>query len=137
MRLPSTLAQNHFTACSCAAKTGWYWGDVLSRTASLFMSAHAARLDSYCIASTYIQSEKRMSTPSLPPHKCHWPGCGLDVPPKYWGCRKHWFTLPIRLRNLIWSRYRVGQEVDKRPSPAYMEAAQMVQEWIRVHGEGL
>lgn len=29
----------------------------------------------------------------------HWPGCGAHVPPAMWGCRRHWFMLPKRLRD--------------------------------------
>jgi len=64
-------------------------------------------------------------------HRCHWPGCTKAVPPRMWGCSPHWFSLPKHLRDLIWATYRPGQEIDKRPSPAYIDAATKVQEWIR------
>ena len=48
-----------------------------------------------------------------------------------WGCREHWFRLPKRLRDRIWATYRPGQEVDKRPSAAYLTVAKDVQKWIR------
>lgn len=64
-------------------------------------------------------------------HTCHWPGCDNPVPPAMWGCKPHWFRLPLRLRNRIWETYRSGQEIDKNPSDSYVEAAQAVQEWIR------
>lgn len=48
-----------------------------------------------------------------------------------WGCKTHWFTLPKRLRDRIWATYRSGQEIDKRPSETYLDAAKAVQEWIR------
>lgn len=38
-------------------------------------------------------------------------------------CRKHWFMLPIQLRNLIWANYVPGQEISKDPSPQYIDAA--------------
>ncbi len=63
-------------------------------------------------------------------HTCHWPGCLRAVPPAMWGCKPHWFKLPLRLRNRIWATYRAGQEIDKRPSEDYMDAAVAVQEWI-------
>lgn len=66
-------------------------------------------------------------------HGCHWPGCTKQVPPAKWGCVKHWFTLPKRLRDRIWATYRVGQEIDGKPSPDYVKAAQDVQDWIREH----
>ena len=56
-------------------------------------------------------------------HECHWPGCGKSVPPKMWGCREHWYSLPKPLRDRIWATYRPGQEVDKNPSEEYVEAA--------------
>jgi hypothetical protein len=63
-------------------------------------------------------------------HTCHWPGCTTPVPPSMWGCKRHWFKLPLRLRNRIWATYRAGQEIDKRPSLEYMGAAKDVQDWI-------
>lgn len=64
-------------------------------------------------------------------HHCHWPGCGKQVPPAMWGCTKHWYMLPQRLRTLIWTTYRPGQEVSGRPSVSYLDAADQVQAWIR------
>lgn len=63
-------------------------------------------------------------------HTCHWPGCQREVRPAFWGCRAHWFALPSHLRSRIWDAYRPGQEIDKRPSEAYLAAAREVQEWI-------
>jgi hypothetical protein len=63
-------------------------------------------------------------------HKCHWPTCNRDVPPKMWGCRAHWFKLPKNLRDWIWRTYVPGQEKTKTPSPEYLEAATEVQKWI-------
>jgi hypothetical protein len=65
-------------------------------------------------------------------HHCHWPGCEKSVPPAMWGCRKHWFKLPVVLRNKIWLTYEPGQEVDGTPSHAYVKVALEVQEWIRL-----
>lgn len=67
------------------------------------------------------------------PHLCHWPGCTVEVPPAMWGCKKHWFKLPLHLRNRIWATYKPGQEINKTPSPAYIEAAEAVQQWIANH----
>jgi hypothetical protein len=67
-------------------------------------------------------------------HHCHWPGCKVAVPPKMWGCKSHWFRLPKALRNRIWATYRPGQEITKTPSPAYIEAAKSVQQWIADNG---
>lgn len=63
-------------------------------------------------------------------HTCHWPGCRRQVPPAMWGCKFHWFKLPLHLRNLIWATYRIGQEIDMTPSREYLEAAEKVQTWI-------
>lgn len=62
-------------------------------------------------------------------HTCHHPNCTKQVPPKLWGCSKHWFRLPLRLRRLIWQHYRPGQEIDKKPSADYIKVAQEVQQW--------
>ena len=62
-------------------------------------------------------------------HTCHHPGCTEKVPPKLWGCRKHWFRLPKRLRDKIWATYVPGQEIRKDPSPEYLEVADEVQRW--------
>ena len=61
---------------------------------------------------------------------CHWTGCTEQVPPKMWGCSKHWFSLPKLLRDKIWAHYRPGQEVTKTPSIGYINAAKEVQAWI-------
>lgn len=64
-------------------------------------------------------------------HTCHWPGCNKPVPPKLWGCKTHWYALPAQLRTLIWRTYRPGQEITKTPSREYIEAAKLVQDWIK------
>jgi len=47
-----------------------------------------------------------------------------------WGCKIHWFRLPVRLRKRIWATYRPGQEITKTPSRKYIDAAKAVQQWI-------
>lgn len=64
-------------------------------------------------------------------HHCHWPGCDKNVPPAMWGCRAHWFTIPVALRERIWATYRPGQEINGTPSAKYIEAANAVQQWIK------
>jgi len=64
-------------------------------------------------------------------HTCHWPGCNVQIPPKLWGCKSHWYMLPENLRNKIWKTYRPGQELTKDPSIEYITVAKEVQEWIR------
>lgn len=56
-------------------------------------------------------------------HPCHATGCSVEVPPEMFTCRRHWFALPLRLRNRIWAAYRVGQCDDLNPSRTYCEAA--------------
>ena len=68
-------------------------------------------------------------------HHCHWPLCNAQVPPAMWGCRKHWYMLPISLRNKIWATYEPGQEVSMTPSDEYLDAADEVQEWIKRNGK--
>lgn len=67
------------------------------------------------------------------PHDCHWPGCGRRVPPAMWGCKAHWFTLPLALRNKIWAAYRPGQEESGEVSEDYFAVADEVQAWIASH----
>lgn len=64
------------------------------------------------------------------PHTCHWPGCTKQVKPAMWGCAPHWYTLPKRIRDLIWRTYDIGQELRMDPSTAYLDAADAAQEWI-------
>jgi len=66
-------------------------------------------------------------------HTCHWPSCKTEVPPKMWGCKKHWFTLPQRLRNAIWATYRPGQEISKTPSELYLQVATVARIWAFHH----
>jgi len=63
-------------------------------------------------------------------HTCHWPGCKIEVPPAMWGCKKHWFKLPVYLRAKIWDAYVPGQEQRMDPSEEYLAVAQEVQDWI-------
>ena len=74
-------------------------------------------------------------------HTCHWPGCTVEVPPRLWGCKTHWFRLPGLIRASIYATYRPGQEIDKRPSAAYYQAVRkaraFAEEWERIHEEQL
>lgn len=64
-------------------------------------------------------------------HTCHWTGCSTAVPPKLWGCAKHWFALPVAIRKSISTAYRPGQEITKNPSAEYLAAAQKAQDYIK------
>ncbi len=66
-------------------------------------------------------------------HTCHWPGCARNVPPAMWGCKTHWYKLPLALRNKVWRTYQPGQEISKRPSAEYVEVAREVQAWIEAN----
>lgn len=63
-------------------------------------------------------------------HRCHAPRCDIEVPPRMFACRGHWFALPKPLRDRIWATYEEGQEIRKDPSPEYMEAAQAAVDWL-------
>lgn len=76
----------------------------------------------------HVRAELAAAAPTK--HHCHWPGCDATVPPAAWGCRKHWYKLPLALRNKIWAAYRPGQEETKTPSRRYVEVAREVQDWI-------
>lgn len=67
-------------------------------------------------------------------HDCPWPGCGRQVPPAMWGCKHHWYQLPMAIRTRIWRAYRIAQEEDGRPSRDYIDAAKAAQDWIREQG---
>lgn len=56
-------------------------------------------------------------------HRCHATGCLKAVPPEMWGCRRHWFMVPKKIRDEIWRTYRPGQCDDLKPSGAYLRAA--------------
>lgn len=45
-------------------------------------------------------------------------------------CKRHWFTLPKRLRDDIWRTYRAGQCDDMSPSDSYCEAAKRAVAYI-------
>jgi hypothetical protein len=56
-------------------------------------------------------------------HTCHAMGCDRPVEPKYLMCPKHWAMVPANLQTQVQQLYRPGQEVDKQPSPGYLNAA--------------
>src|ERR1700741_1111241 len=66
-------------------------------------------------------------------HGCHWPGCTEQVPPAMWGCRRHWYKLPLDLRNRVWACYEPGQETTLTPSAAYIRVAGQVLDWIETY----
>jgi hypothetical protein len=56
-------------------------------------------------------------------HHCHAKECTEPCPPKHLMCAKHWRMVPQELQQQVWASYRPGQELDKRPSEAWMFAA--------------
>lgn len=56
-------------------------------------------------------------------HRCHAEGCSTDVPPAMFMCKRHWFMVPINLRNQIWALYEPGQEITKSPNNLYVKVA--------------
>jgi hypothetical protein len=62
-------------------------------------------------------------TTALTAHRCHARGCGIAVPPTMLMCRTHWWKVPKRVRDAVWSSYRRGQCDDGRPSAEWLEAA--------------
>lgn len=73
----------------------------------------------------YVKGERQTRN-----HHCHWPDCTAQVPPAVWGCRRHWFKLPLYLRSKIWRTFQPGQEKTMTPSAEYLETANEVQRWI-------
>jgi len=58
--------------------------------------------------------------PEAPLHTCHATGCAVPVEPKFLMCPRHWKMVPRAIQQEVWRRYRVGQEIDKQPSPEYL-----------------
>lgn len=83
-----------------------------------------------CVADQRFKVEHVRKARQTRDHECHWPGCGKQVPPAAWGCKRHWFMLPKEIRDRIWRAYRAGQEEDLKPSTDYFAAARAAQEWI-------
>jgi hypothetical protein len=45
-------------------------------------------------------------------------------------CGKHWQIVLKPMRELIWATYQPGQEHDKRPSRAYLEAGRQARDYV-------
>lgn len=61
--------------------------------------------------------------PNTSGHTCHAEGCDAKVPPAMFMCKRHWFMVPIGLRNRIWALYEPGQEITKDPTNLYVRTA--------------
>lgn len=64
-------------------------------------------------------------------HYCHHPYCKVPVHPSLHACKRHWNELPRGLREAVWEHYRIGQEVDKKPSKNYLLAIKETEKWWR------
>lgn len=60
---------------------------------------------------------------ATPKHTCHAEGCTRVVPPRLLMCPRHWAMVPPALQAGVWRHYRTGQEIDKRPTREYLDAA--------------
>jgi uracil-DNA glycosylase family 4 len=58
-----------------------------------------------------------------PEHRCHALRCHVVVPPEQLMCRMHWSRVPREIQRRVWATYRKGQCEDRRPSKAWLEAA--------------
>jgi len=56
-------------------------------------------------------------------HCCHARGCEVAVPPEKLMCFNHWRMVPRQIQQAVWANYRLGQCNDKRPSLAWLQAA--------------
>ncbi len=56
-------------------------------------------------------------------HKCHARGCTVEVPSNMLMCKPHWFSVPLQFRKDVWRLYNPGQEIKKKPTKKYVEAA--------------
>lgn len=57
------------------------------------------------------------------PHTCHAVECEVVVSPQILMCRRHWFMVPLKLRNRVWATYQDGQCDTFDPTSAYCQAA--------------
>jgi hypothetical protein len=56
-------------------------------------------------------------------HHCHALNCDKRVPPRLLMCLPHWRMVPHKLKKAVLATYRPGQEIDKRPTREYLDAA--------------
>lgn len=56
-------------------------------------------------------------------HRCHALGCDVACKPEHLMCAAHWAMVPVRAQRRVYATYRRGQCDDKRPSHAWMIAA--------------
>ena len=69
-------------------------------------------------------------------HTCHAFECDAVVPQRMFMCKRHWFSLSKRSRDLIWRYYRPGQEEGGGITDEYAEHAKLcVREAASVEGK--
>lgn len=68
----------------------------------------------------YVRAEA--AKPHDGSHLCHAVACERPVPPAILMCAEHWRMVPGELQREVWRTYRPGQERDKHPSAAYVQA---------------
>ena len=78
-----------------------------------------------------IKADYVRRAPNDGKHACHWPGCNAQIKPAFWGCFKHWSLIPYPLKQAIWDTYNPGQEISKSPTPAYLKAANDVEQFAQ------
>lgn len=116
------LAEGDADRVSC-----FFYGDVQESPEGAVFVVKGSELAELIVK--WFESQKLLHLKPIG-HTCHWPDCNESVPPKMWGCKKHWFKLPKSLRDKIWSVYVPGQEITKTPSAEYIQVAREAQQWI-------
>nr|WP_316642851.1 hypothetical protein [uncultured Roseateles sp.] len=66
-------------------------------------------------------------------HPCPWPGCTALAKASQWGCRLHWFTLPIRTRQAIHATRVPHQASHGHVSRSHVRVLGEAQAWIEQH----
>lgn len=63
-------------------------------------------------------------------HTCHVPHCGVEVPPKFLMCGRHWRFVSSQTQQRVYRHYQPGQEEGRHhPTKAWFDAAdQAIQE---------
>lgn len=65
-------------------------------------------------------------------HPCPWPECPKRVERWRWGCGKHWYALPEKIRLEITSAWKGGRG---EHSEAHKAALILAMGWIKAHLE--
>lgn len=65
-------------------------------------------------------------------HRCHAEGCNRMIAPVYLMCPRHWRMVPAAEQRAVWTHYRKGQEVDKKPTNEYLAALRAAVEAVAV-----